>query len=159
LLLVGIAYGLAAGILEETGWTGFAIPRLRLRHGILATGLIVGVLWGVWHFLSNFALSGDASGAFLLLSFLAAQVFALGVLPAYRVLIVWVHDHTRSLLVAMLMHFSLTASWMILVPAATAVQLMAFYLVLTVGLWAVVGAVALGRSRRLSRQPLRPQAA
>ncbi len=42
LLLMGIAGGLMAGIFEELGWTGFAIPRTRLAHGILAMGLIVG---------------------------------------------------------------------------------------------------------------------
>lgn len=53
LLLLGIAVGLGGGFLEELGWTGFAIPGLRQRHGVLATGLIVGVLWGAWHFLVN----------------------------------------------------------------------------------------------------------
>jgi membrane protease YdiL (CAAX protease family) len=42
LLLFGIGYGLiGGGFLEELGWTGFAVPRMRLRHGVLATGLIV----------------------------------------------------------------------------------------------------------------------
>ena len=50
-LLFGIAVGLGAGFFEELGWTGFAVPRLRRRYGVLTTGLIVGVLWGAWHFL------------------------------------------------------------------------------------------------------------
>ena len=37
-------------------------------------------------------------------------------LPAYRVLMVWVYDRTGSVLVAMLMHVSLTASTLILQP-------------------------------------------
>jgi hypothetical protein len=32
---MGMAVGLAAGILEEIGWTGFAIPRMRLRYWTL----------------------------------------------------------------------------------------------------------------------------
>ena len=59
---MGIAVGLGAGIFEEMGWTGFAIPRLRLRYGVLSTGLIVGVLWGAWHFFVNFWASGVTSG-------------------------------------------------------------------------------------------------
>ena len=43
-LLSAVAGGLVAGIFEELGWTGFAIPKMRLRHGVLATGLAVGVL-------------------------------------------------------------------------------------------------------------------
>jgi hypothetical protein len=30
--------------LEELGWTGFAVPTLRLRHVVLAIGLIVGAV-------------------------------------------------------------------------------------------------------------------
>ena len=36
---MGIAVGLGAGIFEELGWTGFAIPRMKLRYGVLSTGL------------------------------------------------------------------------------------------------------------------------
>jgi CAAX protease family protein len=46
LLLSGLAAGLAPGIVEELGWTGFAVPELRRRHGVLATGLISVFLWG-----------------------------------------------------------------------------------------------------------------
>jgi membrane protease YdiL (CAAX protease family) len=48
-LLFGIVVGLAAGAFEELGWTGFAVPALRRRHGVLASGLIVGLIWGAWH--------------------------------------------------------------------------------------------------------------
>jgi membrane protease YdiL (CAAX protease family) len=49
LLVGGLVAGLVAGFFEEIGWTGFATAELRKRHGVLATGLIVGLLWGVWH--------------------------------------------------------------------------------------------------------------
>jgi uncharacterized protein len=143
LLLVGTAYGLMAGFFEELGWTGFAIPRLRLRYGVLTTGLIVGVLWGAWHFLVAFWGSGTSSEAFSLTLFLPQFLFYVGVLPAYRVLMVWVYDRTGSLLVAMLMHASLTASVpLILMPLATGVALLSWYLVLAAALWGAVAAVA-----------------
>src|SRR5215217_8024815 len=54
IVLMSIVVGLIVGIFEELGWTGFAVPTLlRLRYGILRTGLIVGVLWGAWHVLGN----------------------------------------------------------------------------------------------------------
>src|SRR5829696_5273797 len=55
-LLMGIFAGLMAGIFEELGWTGFATTTLlgRMRYGVLATGLIVGVPWAVWHLLVAF---------------------------------------------------------------------------------------------------------
>ncbi|HEX5914744.1 MAG TPA: hypothetical protein VFY54_16615, partial [Rubrobacter sp.] len=54
LLLFGIGWGLiGGGLLEELGWTGFAVPTLlRQRYGVLSTGLLVGVPWGVLHFLA-----------------------------------------------------------------------------------------------------------
>src|SRR5918993_5582640 len=71
LLLMGIVGGLVVGFFEELGWTGFAIPTLmRLRYGVLGTGLIVGVLWGAWHLLVAFWSSSTASGEPVLVSFL-----------------------------------------------------------------------------------------
>jgi membrane protease YdiL (CAAX protease family) len=70
LVLRGIAVALAAGIFEELGWTGFAIPTLRLRYGVLATGIIVGLLWAAWHLLVAFWASGAVSGALSLASYL-----------------------------------------------------------------------------------------
>ena len=49
LLVLSLSVGLSAGIFEELGWTGFAIPTLRQRHGVFATGLIVGICWSAWH--------------------------------------------------------------------------------------------------------------
>ena len=146
LLLIGIIAGLMAGIFEELGWTGFVIPRLRLRYGTLITGLIVGFLWGAWHLLMNFWTSGDPSGVLSLDLFLHSVLFSVGILPAFRVLMVWVYDHTRSLFVAMLMHFSLTASNVILVPLATGTSLVIWSLVLAVALWVVV-AISIRRSK------------
>jgi membrane protease YdiL (CAAX protease family) len=53
LLLSAVAVGLGVGLFEELGWTGFAIPELRRRYGVFTTGLVVGVLWGAWHLLTN----------------------------------------------------------------------------------------------------------
>jgi membrane protease YdiL (CAAX protease family) len=152
LLLMGIVVGLATGFLEELGWTGFAIPRLRLRYGILSTGLIVGILWGAWHFLVNFWGSDTSSGGLSLAVFLPAVLFSF--MPAIRVLMVWVYDRTGSLLVAMLMHASFTGSWLISTPLAIAgVPLVTWYLVWAGALWVVVAAVAVANRKQLSGQP------
>ena len=157
LLLFGIAVGLMAGFFEELGWTGFAVPTLlRLRYGVLGTGLIVGVPWGAWHFLTTFWGSGTSSGAISLDILLPGVLFAVGILPAYRVLMVWVYDRTKgSLFVAMLMHASLTASMLILGPLATGAALATYELVFTAALWVVVAAVAAANGGHLSQQPLR----
>ena len=41
---------LLAGSLEEFGWRGFAQPRLQERYSALIAGLVVGLLWAVWHY-------------------------------------------------------------------------------------------------------------
>ena len=45
----GISHWDASGLFEELGWTGFATPHLLARHGWLAAGLTLGVLWATWH--------------------------------------------------------------------------------------------------------------
>jgi membrane protease YdiL (CAAX protease family) len=141
------------GFVEELGWTGFAMPRLKLRHGVFATGLTVGLLWGAWHFVSNIWGSGASGGAVPLALFMAALLFTF--LPPYRVLMVWVYDRTGSLLVAMLMHASLDFFWLIYMPAGVAAgPLVTWYLAWAVLLWAIVAAVTVVDGEQLSRRPL-----
>jgi uncharacterized protein len=159
LLLTGIAVGLGAGIFEELGWTGFAIPRLRLRYGILSTGLIVGVLWGVWHFFVNFWASGVTSGALSLALFLPTWLFGVlvGQLTAFRVLMVWVYDRTGSLLVAMLMHVSLAAFTVILGPTTPGEAYWTIGFAYAAATWLIVGAVVVANGGHLAR-PGKPPA-
>jgi membrane protease YdiL (CAAX protease family) len=151
LLLTGIAAELG-GLFEELGWTGFAVPGLRLRYGVLRTGLVVGFLWGAWHVPITFWSTGTASGAFSPNLFLPPLLFYAAVLPGYRVLMVWVYDRTRSLLLAILMHMSLVPSTLfVLAPQATGAALMIYYVVLAVALWGIVAAVVVASTRHRSR--------
>ena len=112
ILLAGLAVGVSAGFVEELGWTGFAVPSLLARHHVIATGVLVGVPWGAWHSPPNFW-SSDAAAADLPLVLYAASSIAgaiVGYLPAFRILTVRVYERTGSLLIAMLMHASFTAS-------------------------------------------------
>jgi uncharacterized protein len=156
-LLAGIAVGLAAGFLEEIGWTGFAIPALRRRYGVFATGLIVGVLWGAWHWLGNVAAAEGLSGTLSLFVYLPLITLSLlaGWIVAFRMLMVWVYDRTGSLLLAMLMHVSLTASVRILDPLPNeGVSLLTHEFVLAGALWLIIAVVAMVNHGQISRQPL-----
>ena len=153
LLLMGMVGTVVGGIFEELGWTGFATPiLLRQRYGVLGTGLIIGVLWGVAHFPLYYWASGNLSGALSPGFLVTAQVLAW--FPAYRVLMVWVYDRTESVLLAMLMHASLTASQVIFASLATAVPLFTYTLVFGAVVWLVIGVVALAQGGHLTRQPL-----
>lgn len=134
LVWTGMAVGVLVGGCEEIGWTGFATSRLRQRHGLLTTGLIVGVMWGAWHFLTFW--ESDSFAATIPLALLLARLFSW--LPPYRVLMVWVYDQTQSLLVAILMHASLVASTVfIFAPPVTGVELLTSILVWGAVVWAV----------------------
>jgi membrane protease YdiL (CAAX protease family) len=160
LLIFGLAWGLVGGgLLEELGWTGFAVPTLRQRFGALSTGLIVGLLWGAWHVLIAFWASRGLAGESSLATFVAGfLVFYVVALPAYRVLMVWVYDGSASLLVAMLMHAILSASTMVLQPQAASAHL-TWNIVLALALWAIVAAVAAAGRRPLERPSFRRRTA
>jgi membrane protease YdiL (CAAX protease family) len=156
-LLFNLAVGLVAGFFEEIAWTGFAVPTLRRRHGVFATGIIVGVLWGAWHYLGNVAAAETVRGTLALAVFLPLILFNLlfGSLLPFRVLMVWVYERTGSLLVAMLMHVSLTTSVRILTPMGnTGVPIFIYDFTLAVALWVIVAIVAVANRRPIARQPL-----
>lgn len=76
-----------------------------------------------------------------------------GVLPAFRILMLWVYDHTGSLLLAMLMHASLTASTMNVEPAGiSGASLLIYDLVSAVAIWAIVVVVAVADKGNLSNK-------
>ena len=162
LVLMGIAIGLPVGILEELGWTGFAIPRMRLRYGVLTTGLFVGVLWQAWHLLQGYWSSGVTSGEISLALWLSTWLLGalVGYLVAFRVLMVWVYEHTGSLLVAMLMHTSLVAATFILFPPLAVEANLISGFACAAGLWVVVAVLAVATRGHLSRRsPLRGRVA
>jgi membrane protease YdiL (CAAX protease family) len=160
LLLLGLLAGGMGGFLEELGWIGFAVPTVKPRHGVLATGLIVGALWAAWHVPVTVLAAISPSGALSWFILLPPLCFYVAVLPVFRVLMVWVYDRTESLLVGILMHTSLAAStFVILQPPATGVALITYYLVLAAVLWVVVAAVAASNRGHLLQQPLRRRVA
>jgi membrane protease YdiL (CAAX protease family) len=155
ILLAGLSAGVMT-VFEELGWTGFAVPRLRRRYGVFSTGLILGVVWGAWHLLQGLWIGGTYAGSLPLAVFVPLS-FIVGTaqLTAYRVLMVWVYDRTQSLLVATLMHASLTASTIfIFTPVATGVSVLIYSATLAAALWIVVAAVAVAPSGQLRRRPL-----
>jgi membrane protease YdiL (CAAX protease family) len=159
-LLSGVMAGLTT-VFEGVGWTGFAVPRLRLRHGVFTTGLVVGVLWGVWHLLQQVYISGTYTAGVPLGLYMFVAIFnTIAGLTSYRILLVWLYDRTGSLLLTFLMHASLTACNIIIFrPEATGVPFLMFGLAFTVAQWVLVVGVAAVNRGWLFRRPLRPQAA
>ena len=145
-------------VLEEIGWTGFAVPRLRRRYSVPMTGVIVGVLWGLWHFLQQVLISGSYAGGIPPLLFLAlSSSAAVASLTAYRVLLVWMFDRTGSLLVTTLMHGMLSASSIVwFVPIASGAAFLADVWLIAAVMWLLVGATAAFEGWLATRGSTRP---
>ncbi|MFN2119343.1 MAG: type II CAAX prenyl endopeptidase Rce1 family protein [Anaerolineales bacterium] len=105
-----ITFLLAAGG-EEPGWRGFALPRLQERYGPLIGTLVLGLLWGGWHFpLVLTAGYGGGPGTSLAAEIETSLLQILGV-TFTAIVITWVFNNARgSLLLTMLVHGALDAT-------------------------------------------------
>lgn len=96
---------------EETGWTGFALPRLQKRFSPWLSAVILGVIWAFWH-LPGFFVPSEM-GAFNPVNFI---FFAL-VSIFTRVIWTWVTNHAQSSgIVGILLHASSNAVSLALIP-------------------------------------------
>lgn len=131
---------LPAGLPEEYGWRGFALPHLMRRHGALASSLLIAVLWVLWHIPISPILSRPPLLA----------LFLLEVMPL-SVLFSWLYINSRgSILLAVLFHLAANCAVTLLnIPGAP--LLWVIYIGLTWSLAALV-VFRYGPSR-LSRNP------
>ncbi len=141
LLITGILMGLTVGLFEEIGWTGFALPLMREKFSSVTAGLLLGLIWGLWH-LPLFTGSLVNAGSIPPIFYVSILLFSF--LPAYRILMVWVYDHTTSLLMIVLMHAPLAASQLLLIPQSlTGEQIVIYDLLFAVLLWILVAIITL----------------
>jgi membrane protease YdiL (CAAX protease family) len=115
-MIPGFIAGIIAGFFEEIGWTGFALPRLQKKFGGLAAGILLGLLWACWHMLADYFGNIHALKEAWFPHFL---VYWLVSLTAYRFLMTWVYQNTRSVLLAQVMHAFYTGTQVVLTPTGT----------------------------------------
>ena len=88
---------LTDGLGEETGWRGYALPRLLERTGPVSASLILGVVWALWHLPLYWTPGVPLYHSPILLLFID--------LPLTALLYTWVFRHTGgSALLAILLH-------------------------------------------------------
>lgn len=79
---------------EEMGWRGYVLPRLQAKYNAFISSLILGLIWGVWHF-PKFLAPGNTSSFALFM----ARIMIVAVLYT------WIYNGTKgSLLLVTLFH-------------------------------------------------------
>ncbi len=88
---------LVVAVGEEIGWRGWMLPELQKRYSPLRSSIILGLVWGFWHFplFFNGAFSGTPDGII--------EYIFLG--PFKAILYTWIYNRTRgNLLLVMVLH-------------------------------------------------------
>ncbi|MBI3353554.1 MAG: CPBP family intramembrane metalloprotease [Nitrospirae bacterium] len=80
---------------EEVGYMGYAVDSLQERWGAIATGIIIGLPWAIWHYPS---ILQQGHGLIWILWGTLGTI-------AMRILIIWIYNNTgKSLFAAILFH-------------------------------------------------------
>lgn len=99
-LLVAMMLAAIKGPIEEFGWRGFALPLLQRKLAPIWAGLVLGVIWGLWH-LPAFLLSGTQQSEWSFAAFFAGCL-------AISVIATALFNSSRgSILLSAFFHFSL----------------------------------------------------
>jgi hypothetical protein len=99
-LLLGLALAAIKGPVEEFGWRGLALPLLQRRFAPLWAALMLGAVWGMWHF-PAFLLSGTQQSDW------SFSVFFAGCLAISVIATALFNNSQGSILLAAFFHFSL----------------------------------------------------
>ena len=105
---IGILFGIPAGFIEEIGWTGYAFPKMHRTHNALGAGILLGLLWGIWHLPVVDYLGTATPHAKYWFPYFLTSIAAM---TAMRVLIAWLYVNTKSVLLTQLMQSSCVLSY------------------------------------------------
>ncbi len=99
-MLMALALAAIKGPIEEFGWRGFALPILQRKFTPFRAGLILGIIWGLWH-TPAFLLNGTQQSEW---SFTA---FFVGCLAISIIATALFNQSSGSILLSAFFHFSL----------------------------------------------------
>lgn len=97
-----VVIGLIA-IGEEYGWRGYLLPRLIKRFSVLYSSVILGLIWGMWHFPAYLIGTGTPQE-------MSFPLFLLWVVLG-TLFISWIYYYTESVLTSIFAHFSANAAF------------------------------------------------
>jgi len=99
LLLIFLENLLTSG-LEEPGWRGYALPKLRNKYNAYNSSIILGIIWAIWHYPVVYYLN-IASGLFL--TILAIAGFT-ALMTFGSVIYSWIYLNTESIFLLIIFH-------------------------------------------------------
>jgi uncharacterized protein len=126
-VLPALIFMLLLGPIEEFGWRGLALPLLQRRWTPLGAGLVLGVIWGVWH-LPAFFIGGTPQSEW------GFAAFFIGAIAISVIMTAMFNSARGSLLTAGLFHFQINnpiwpdaQPWDMVVFGAAAVVIVFLY--------------------------------
>jgi membrane protease YdiL (CAAX protease family) len=91
-------------LFEESGWRGFALPRMQHRYGPLLGTLLLGIVWSAWHFFLYIPVWFQSGS--IVDGLLGTGIFVVTT-TALTFIFTWLFNNTQaSLLLAILLHGS-----------------------------------------------------
>lgn len=100
-----------AGLGEEFGWRGFAVPRLQSRHSALIASLIIGALHSIWH-LPLFFVKGEAYHSLVVqFGFLPAFLGYAVLVTASAVQFSWLFNSTKGSVLLVAVYHGASNAW------------------------------------------------
>ena len=92
-----VAVFFTASLCEEYGWRGYALPRLQARFGSAGMGLVLGIVWGLWH-IPHFLMPGSSQTS------VAFEAFLLNIICGSFILALLYNRTRGSIFIAMIFH-------------------------------------------------------
>ncbi|MGB3635449.1 MAG: CPBP family intramembrane glutamic endopeptidase [Rubrobacteraceae bacterium] len=97
---------LIAGLGEEPGWRGFALPRLETRYAPVVATLVLGLAWAFWHLPLVFVDPRFPHGFTSLAPLVFMALLTLVGIALMAFFYTWIYNVTQSVLLVMLLHGS-----------------------------------------------------
>lgn len=128
--VMALQIALLGSLSEELGWRGYAIDTLQARWSALASSLVVGFFWSLWHLPLFFIRDGGnfyyewGFGTVLFWLFLLRMTLL-------SVIVTWVYNNNRrSILSAILLHFAYNFTFNLVYPVPETMHLYGTVLIL-----------------------------
>jgi membrane protease YdiL (CAAX protease family) len=144
-IILSILFASLFPFIEELGWRGYLLDRLQEKYSALASSLILGILWSLWHLPTFFI--RDSYQASLGIGTPAFWLFFAGIIPL-NFAFTWIYNNTnRSTLAVILFHsmVNFTGELLTLSERADTYSIMLWFVV-------AIGITAIWSTKTFTRQ-------